>query len=71
MNKISRQILSYIQNDNEQLAKVLNLKDRFNNHKDFTNQIGYVIMDVVSTEKRFFDIDRKEIEVNEIAQELF
>ena len=71
MNKISQQILNFIRENDEWINKVLGIRSRFNNQKDFTNQVGYVIMDIVSREKKFFDINRSDIDVNGIAQELF
>lgn len=69
MNKETIKILTYIQNSENYKKKVKNLYKR--NSKDFSNQVLYVIMEIVSTEKKFFGMDRSKIDINAISQELF
>lgn len=71
MNKISEKILKYINNNDKYKNEIIVKRHSFTNVKDFTNQVGYIIMDIVSREKKFFDVDRRDIDVNAIAQELF
>lgn len=71
MNKISQNLLNYIQNNHNYHQKIQQYRTECYNLKDFQNQVGYVIMDIVSREKKFFDINRNDINIAQITQELF
>lgn len=71
MNKESKTILKYIRTNLDWLSRVMKLRGQYLNQKDFTYQLGYVIMDLVSREPEFIRMDRNKIDINAIGQELF
>lgn len=70
MNRITKKIYDGL-NNNGYMKRIILKRETTNNTKDFEVQVGYIIMDMVNREKQFFDIDRSEIDIARIAQELF
>jgi hypothetical protein len=71
MNKETEQILNYINKSGHYLDKIADIRVKWNNLKDFQLLVGYVIMEIVSQEKAFMHISRKNIEINLIAERYF
>lgn len=71
MNKTTQKIYDRIKSDDHLMNYVQLKRELFPNSRDFTNQVGYVVMELVSTEKDLFNINRSDIEIDKIAQELF
>lgn len=71
MNKETAQLIDYINSSGFYLDKLDQLKKKFNNSKDYQNQLGYVIMEIVSTEKKFINMSRKNIDLPMISQIYF
>lgn len=53
------------------LDKVSDLRKKHNNIKDFQNMLGYVIMEIVSTEKSFINMKRNNIDLPAMAGSFF
>ena len=71
MNKETKQLIDYIEQSGFYLDKINKLKTKHNNIKDFQFHLSYVIMDIVSSEKKFYNMSRKNIELDNIALILF
>lgn len=71
MNKETTQILDYINKSGHYLDKIGELRLIHNNLKDFTFKINYLIMSIVNEEERFFNMSRKNIDLQEIANKFF
>jgi len=71
MNKETGQILDYINKSGHYLERVQSLRMKHNNIKDFQVMLGYVIMEIVSEEKKFINLKRGNIELPEISVTLF
>jgi len=71
MNRISLKILQYILDSDKYWLRIRMKRSEYKNIKDFTYQVGYIIMDIVNKEPKFFDINRNDIDIDNIAQELF
>lgn len=67
MNKETQVLIDYINKSGYYLEKVDKLKQKFNNIKDFTNQFGYVIMEIVGKEPTFLHLNRSNIELQELS----
>lgn len=63
MNKETQQILDYLNSSGHYLNKIDDLKKKHSNIKEFTYQLGYVIMGIVSEEKKFINLARKNIDL--------
>ena len=71
MNKETRQLSDYIEKSGYYLDKVEKLREKHNNIKDFQNMLGYVIMEIVSEEKKFINLSRKEIDLPKLTEMYF
>lgn len=71
MNKETQRIYDFINSSEELKNKIKSLRSKHNNFKDFYNQIGYVIMDVLNRNKQFHDYARNKIEIVKIAEMFF
>ena len=47
------------------------LRDKYPNTKDFQTMLGYLIMEIVSEEKNFINLSRKNIDLPILSQMLF
>lgn len=71
MNKETSQLIDYIEKSGFYLDKVDQLRSKYNNIKDFQNQVGYLIMEIVSEEKKFINLSRKNIDLDLITLKYF
>ena len=71
MTKETKKILSFIESDETSQAKLKELSESHTNFKDFYNQTGYVIMDIVNTNKDFHNLSRNNIEIDLISERYF
>jgi len=71
MNKETKKVLKYIDNNPEIEQKLKTLGKKFNNFKDFYNQTGYVIMDIVNRNKEFYTLDRTRIDIYTVSERYF
>jgi hypothetical protein len=71
MNHETKLIINYIDNSGYYLEKLAKLRDRFNNIKDFENQFGYVVMEILNEEKKLINISRKNIDLPFLTQVYF
>jgi len=71
MNKETKLIYNYIKDTSDSIYHISRLREQYRNQKDFTNQLLYHIMDIVNKEKKFVNLNRKEIDVIEISNKLF
>lgn len=71
MNRETQQLLNYIDKSGFYLDKIASIRLKYSNIKDFNNMLGYVIMDIVNTERSFFNINRKNIEIELITEKYF
>ncbi len=71
MNQETQRLYDFIENNKEYKDKILLNKEKYSNFKDFFNQTGYVIMDILSTEKEFFGYPRNKIELDIITERFF
>ena len=71
MTKETKKVLEIINNDPEMVAKIDNLKLKYTNIREFYNQIGYVIMDLVTTNKSLYTINRSKIDLYLITERYF
>ena len=71
MNKETKKVYDFIQQDEQLKQKVKSLRSKHNNFKDFYNQVGYVIMDILNRNKQFHDYPRNKIEIVKIAEMFF
>ena len=71
MNKETELLINFIDSSGFYLDKIDKLKTKYNNIKDFQFHLSYVIMDIVSQEKKFFNMSRKNIELDKITLKYF
>lgn len=71
MNRETTKLFEYMVDNPEWLNKLKDKRAKYPNYKDFYNQAGYVIMELLNTEKKFFDYPRKEIQIKKIADLYF
>ena len=71
MNKETELLINFIDSSGFYLDKLAKLKSKYNNIKDFQFHLSYVIMDIVSQEKKFFNMSRKNIELDKITLRFF
>lgn len=69
-NRTTRKVYDQLHAD-DYMIQIVAKREKSSNSKDFEIQVGYIIMDMVSREKEFFDVDRSEIDIAGIAQEMF
>ncbi len=70
MNKETTKIVEFIENSRYK-SKIEEVRARFSNYKDFSNQTGYVIMDILNNEREFYDYPRNDIELSKIVELYF
>jgi hypothetical protein len=71
MNKESRKIIEFIDSDDLTTEKLEEIKKRFTNSRDFTNQIGYLVMEIVNTNQEFYQLNRNKLEIEKISERYF
>lgn len=71
MNRETKKILNFIQQTPSWESRLEVLRKKHSNYKDFFNQIGYLLMELLNTEKAFFDYPRERIEISKIANLYF
>ena len=71
MNKETLKLFEFMVDNPEWINKLKQKREHFSNYKDFYNQAGYVIMELLNTEKKFFDYPRKDIQISKIADLYF
>lgn len=71
MNKETKKILKFIEETPQWFEKLKAIRAKNSNYKDFFNQIGYLLMELLNTEKNFFDYPREKIEISKIANLYF
>lgn len=69
MNTRTKKIVEFIDNNEKYKDKIIELRQKNKNSKDFFDVLlKYVIMDILNTEKQFYDFPRKEIQLDEIVR---
>lgn len=71
MNKETKAMYEFILRSDIETAKLLALRDRYRNSRDFQNQLGYMIMGIMSTESKFFNINRNKVDLPGLVKEWF
>lgn len=72
MNARTDKIVKFIDNSPEYQSKINELRKKYANSRDFfDNMLKYVIMDILNTQKQFFDFPRKEIQFDELVKRYF
>lgn len=71
MNKETQQILEHINKSGYALEKIDQLRSKWNNIKDFQNQFGYLVMEILSEEKKFLNLSRNKIDLPILAHRFF
>lgn len=69
MNNKTKKIVDFIDSNEKYINKILELKQKYSNSKDFfENLIKYVVMDILNSNKEFYDYPRSQIELDEIIR---
>lgn len=63
MNRETRKLIDFLNENDQYTTKLRTLREKHNNYKDFSNQVLYVIQEVLNTEKKFFDYPRNKIDL--------
>lgn len=63
MNKETQLIQNYINSSGFYLDKIMKLRQKFGNSKDFFNGFGYIIMEILNEEKKFINLKRSNIDL--------
>jgi len=71
MNKETNQISDYISNSGFYLEKIDSLRKKYTNIKDFQLMLSYMIMEIVNEEKKFINLSRKNIDLQELTNKYF
>ena len=71
MNRETMKIVSFIEQNEQYKGKLISIRERFPNYKDFMNQVGYVIMEILSNERQFYDYPRNDIQISKIVDLYF
>jgi len=71
VNKETSLLLDYIDKSGFFLEKIKGLRVKHNNVKDFQAIVGYVVMEIVSKEKKFMHLKRNNIELDQITMRYF
>lgn len=71
MNKETLMINNYIQAHKSYHGKINELRKKHNNIKDFQVMFGYLIQDIVNTDKSFLNLKRSEIDLPTLATKFF
>lgn len=70
MNKETNKVLKFLENNPIELKKVRELKRKHTNYKDFYNQFGYLIMEILNT-KEFINLSRKAVDLEFLTDKYF
>lgn len=71
MNRDTERIVKFIDGDPSRLMTIQNLRRESNNSKDFQQEVKLFIVNILNTEKKFFDYPRDKIEIEKIAEYYF
>ena len=71
MNKETSLILEHINKNGHCCEKLSQLRSKHRNIKDFQVMLGYLVMEVVSEEKKFMNLSRKNIDLPYLTKVLF
>lgn len=71
MNKETGILVEHIDKSSYALERIETLRQKHNNIKDFQVMLGYLIMEIVSEEKKFLNLSRKNIDLPMISQMYF
>lgn len=71
MNKETALLSEYLNKSGHYLEKIDQFRAKYPNSKDFQNQFGYLIMEIVSEEKKFINLSRKNIDLPILSQMYF
>ena len=71
MNKETSILVEHIDKSGYALERIEQLRQKHNNIKDFQVMLGYLIMEIVSEEKKFINLSRKNIDLPMISQMYF
>lgn len=71
MNRETAKIISFIETSDIYKEKFKVTRSKYSNFKDFRNQAGYIVMEILNSEKEFFDYPRKDIEILKIVELYF
>ena len=71
MNKETSILVEHIDKSGHALERIEQLRQKHNNIKDFQVMLGYLIMEIVSEEKKFINLSRKNIDLPMISQMYF
>lgn len=70
MNKETNKVLKFLENNPIELKKVREMKLKHTNYKDFYNQFGYVIMNILNN-KEFVNVSRKNVDLEFLTDKYF
>lgn len=71
MNKETNILIEYINKSGYALDRIDKLRQQYTNIKDFHNQFGYLIMEILNEEKKFINLSRKNIELPILVSKYF
>lgn len=71
MTKETNKVISFIKANDYYLQRVNKIRTNNHNIKDFTNNVTDVIMELINREKPFYGIDRRKIEIHDVAEVFF
>lgn len=71
MNRETRKVIDFINDTPEYTNKVQELRKKFSNHKDFSNQVLYLVQEILNTQKKFYDYPRHKIDLFVISNIYF
>lgn len=71
MNKETLMINNYIDAHKSYQGKVRQLREKYNNTKDFQVMFGYLVMEIVSTDKSLMNLNRANIDLPLLSQKFF
>lgn len=71
MNKETSILVEYINKSGYAQERIEQLRQKHKNIKDFQTMLGYFIMEIVSEEKKFINLSRKNIDLPMISQMYF
>lgn len=71
MNKETLKLFEFMVNNPKWISKIKEKRQQYPNYKDFYNQAGYILMEILTTEKQFFDYPRDRINVKKLVDMYF
>jgi len=72
MNSKTTKIVNFINTNDKYKNKIAELRSKYTNSKDFgEHMLKYVVMEILKTEKQFYDYPRKDIQLDEIMRRYF